>query len=149
MLFLKVAYYIYISCSGGKIMSVIKRQKHFCGSLVPYKIIINCDIEYYKELLEKYNNLSKSINITDNDSVKQLQTLTEEINKIKYVLIKNGEEINLEDDVKDIFVCLNDLDSDSVYIFTYSNQVNIEPNKNYIIKTKFHWKKNEFIIKDN
>lgn len=128
-------------------MCTIKRVKHFCGALVPYKIVINYDIEQYKEILERYNNLNKSINITDNDSVKQLKTVTEEINKIKYVLIKNGEEITIEDDVKSIFVCVNDLDSDSVYIFTYSNQVNIKPNKNYEIITKFHWKKNEFIIK--
>lgn len=129
-------------------MCTIKRVKHFCGALVPYKIVINYDIEQYKEILERYNNLNKSINITDNDSVKQLKTVTEEINKIKYVLIKNGEEITIEDDVKSIFVCVNDLDSDSVYIFTYSNQVNIKPNKNYEIITKFHWKKNEFIIKE-
>lgn len=128
-------------------MCTIKRVKHFCGALVPYKIVINYDIEQYKEILERHNNLNKSINITDNDSVKQLKTAAEEINKIKYALIKNGEEITIEDDVKSIFVCLNDLDSDSVYIFTYSNQVNIKPNKNYEIITKFHWKKNEFIIK--
>lgn len=131
-----------------KYMSTIKRVKHFCGALVPYKIIINYDKEHYKELLEKYNNLNKSININDNDIIKQLQIVTEEINKIKYVLIKNGEEINIEDDVKSIFVCLNDFDSDSVYISTYSNQINIKPNKNYEIITKFHWKKNEFIIKE-
>lgn len=129
-------------------MCTIKRVKHFCGALVPYKIVINYDIEQYKEILERYNNLNKSINITDNDSVKQLKIVTEEINKIKYDFIKNGEEITIEDDVKSIFVCLNDLDSDSVYIFTYSNQVNIKPNKNYEIITKFHWKKNEFIIKE-
>lgn len=129
-------------------MCTIKRVKHFCGALVPYKIVINYDIEQYKEILERYNNLNKSINITDNDSVKQLKTAAEEINKIKYALIKNGEEITIEDDVKSIFVCLNDLDSDSIYIFTYSNQVNIKPNKNYEIITKFHWKKNEFIIKE-
>lgn len=131
-----------------KYMCTIKRVKHFCGALVPYKIVINYDIEQYKEILERYNNLNKSINITDNDSVKQLKTAAEEINKIKYALIKNGEEITIEDDVKSIFVCLNDLDSDSIYIFTYSNQVNIKPNKNYEIITKFHWKKNEFIIKE-
>lgn len=129
-------------------MFTIKRVKYFCGALVPYNIVINYDIGHYKELLERYNNLNKIINITDNDSVKQLKIVAEEINKIKYAIIKNGEEITIEDDVKSIFDCLNDLDSDSVYIFTYSNQINIKPNKNYEIITKFYWKKNEFIIKE-
>ncbi|MGN1267969.1 MAG: hypothetical protein ACI4U0_00470 [Candidatus Aphodocola sp.] len=129
-------------------MFTIKRVKYFCGALVPYNIVINYDIGHYKELLERYNNLNKIINITDNDSVKQLKIVADEINKIKYAIIKNGEEITIEDDVKSIFDCLNDLDSDSVYIFTYSNQVNIKPNKNYEIITKFYWKKNEFIIKE-
>ena len=112
-------------------MFTIKRVKYFCGALVPYNIVINYDIGHYKELLERYNNLNKIINITDNDSVKQLKIVAEEINKIKYAIIKNGEEITIEDDVKSIFDCLNDLDSDSVYIFTYINQVNIKQNKNY------------------
>lgn len=137
-------------------MITVKRIKHFCGSMVPYKIIMNCDIDVYQNLTDQYNKLIVEKSYLDNEQLQELEKVAEELDKIPYTLIKNGEEIKINNtDLKSIFVCINDKAKPSnnifptdLYPFTHSNQLNVIQNKKYILYTKFHWKKNELILKE-
>lgn len=129
----------------------IKRKKHFNGALVSYQIILGYDIEKFKELIMEISNYYK---LGQQDLEKE-KYFYNEINKIKYLTIKNGETkyIELPEEIKTLFVCNNAILNNQFYPTLYycyplvcSNQVEIDNNMNLELKTKGGWKKIEFIL---
>jgi len=110
----------------------IKRNKHFCGSLIPYVIVVNYDVKKFKEM------------INDNKSNKQ------NLRSLKYYFIKNGETVEVFDEnIKSIFVCSNiESINRNIYPLVCSNQIEVTGNMNLTINTKFHWKNNELTLNE-
>lgn len=130
----------------------IKRKKYFCGCLASYQIILGYDIEKFKQLIQEIVDYYKS----ENNNFEKEEFFHKEIDGIKYLTIKNGEELNiaLPKEIKTIFVCNNAMLNNkfyptlfSCYPLVCSNQIEIKNDMALELTTKGGWKKIEFELR--
>lgn len=128
-------------------MITIKRKKSFIAGFIPFRIIINCWVNEYKKIITSYQKLVNDSNEESKTNLSINQYLEDK--NIKYLSIKNGKEINIDNkNIKSIFICFNE-ENTKIYSFTYTEEIkNFTDNQNFLVYPKFHFSKNELILKD-
>lgn len=121
----------------------IYRKKHFSGCIVPFYVVIDYDVNKFKNLIENIKIAMESGNKTE------LEQLNLEFNNINIMPIKNGKSIEtiINKNNCSIFVTNSNFEDTEIYPLSCSNQLIINNNEEIIIEVSKWFKKFELTLR--